>query len=919
MTMPTHPIQTLWRALATLGSFSCLSVLAVSLNAQAQVVTESPEVVYSGTDAQQLRDKAAQLGTAVAIYEYVHNTIEHSPYHGSRSGSVNTFMGQRGSDVDIATTLIAMLRSQNIPARYAVGTVRITAAQLTNWLGIPQLDTAVEVLKSQGIQGVELAGDRSTVAMEHVWAEAFVPFDQYRGINTVSPAVDCSQSANAARCTWVALDASFKQKTYNGLSLDPYNAVTFDYTAYYNAIKNNDATRRDKNPLAIMEDQIGTWLRTNHAGKTLKDVEDAGEIVELRDGLLPASLPYQVVGSIRRYDTVSAHDAMVPSIEPKRWGKFLSLTYVLKGLTANDGSIELFMGSYLLAELINTRRLTLTTEILSSASSPSMVLRLGGTEVARPVQAGAIVIGGSRPYAVGDRFEMIVSIDGAPGVGSATDRNISATYSGIIGGYYLLATGGEYSNWTQVHRAADQLLAANDQYKIVFNPSEAGCQADGTNCTPYVDANSNGWDATDTKLLENKPALDALTGGLLYVGATQYYAKLREQFERADRLMKIKTPVIGFLGVVSSVYEAEYIDGTAFSILPGGLLIDMKGITIGGSYRTNETSVNYSNRQFEFLGHITSSLEHETWQELTGYDAVSTVRGIQMALANGATLLNPKKNTTSDTLPSLYASFGFSTNAPSGFTYAPYAVFSTAPATWTHVTPSASFDTFMSSVSLSTNSLQRSMATYEYSTTYGLYAWTNCVNGWEDYWQNEYNRRGYNNFYVYPANMCGITLSGGVLSVLDQLKNYWINTVAPFYIGRSFFDYFDRNKGFNVSDRVFRALPVPLDQHDTLTVLSIRNDLYLRDISQNWVEYLIPSKLTVGSTYRFAVHVRKGYNATNGRLTDISMEILNRNLYAGGGYVDTSSPAPSIQVRDADKLTETTDDKTSATNINQGS
>lgn len=90
--------------------------------------------------------------------------------------------------------------------------------------------------------------------------------------------------------------------------------------------------------------------------------------------------------------------------------------------------------------------------------------------------------------------------------------------------------------------------------------------------TPYVDANGNGWDASDVKLLESKPALDALTGGLLYVGAMQYYAKLREQFERSDRLMKTKTPVIGFLGVVSSVYEAEYVDGTAFSILPGGLV-----------------------------------------------------------------------------------------------------------------------------------------------------------------------------------------------------------------------------------------------------------------------------------------------------------------------------------------------------------
>lgn len=891
MATPTHKLR---RALGAAVMITGLSLLAVSLNAQAQVVTESPEIVYSGADAQLLRDKATQLGTAAAIYEYAHNTIEHSPYHGSRSGSVNTFLGQRGSDVDIATALIAMLRAQNIPARYAVGTVRVPAAQLTNWLGIPQLDTAVEVLKSQGIQGVTLAGDRSTVDLEHTWAEAFVPFDQYRGINTVSPAVDCSQAANASRCTWVGLDVSFKQKTYNGLNLDPYNAVTFDYTAYYNAIKNNDTTRRDKNPLAILEDQIGAWLRTNYAGKTLEDVEDAGQIVPLREGLLPASLPYQVIGNIRRYDTVAAHDAVVPGTEPKKWGKRLSLSYTLKGLTASDGSITITMGSYLLAALLDTQRLTLTTEIVPPTNAPSMVLRLGGTEVARPVQPGAIIVGGSRPYAIGDAFDMVATIDGAPGVGGAADRNINATYSGIIGGYYLLATGGEYSNWTQAHRASDQLLAANDQYKIVFNPGEAGCLTDGTNCTPYVDANANGWDASDTKLLENKPALDALTGGLLYVGATQYYAKLREQFERTDRLMKAKTPVIGFLGVVNSVYEAEYIDGTAFSILPGGLLIDMKGITIGGSYRTNEAAVSYSNRQFEFLGHITSSLEHETWQELTGYDAVSTVRGIQMALANGATLLNPKKNASEDTLPGLYSSFGFFTTVPPGFTYNPLTVYSTAPATWIKNPDTflygdwTAFDTLLSTVSTGTNATQKLLGTYNYSTTTGLYAWSTCVDYWEGQLQAFYNANG--NVSISPITMCNQTFSGPVLTVISQFQSYWNNTVIPNYIGQNYLDYFDRNKGFSTTGRVYRRYPEASDQHDALTIASIRNNLYLRDINQSWVEYQIPSKLTTGATYRFSVDIRKQYDTTTGRLTSMGMEILNRSLTAGGGYVGLDSP-----------------------------
>lgn len=887
--MPMPLLRVLLRILAALAG---LSLLAGSPIAQAQVVTETPEIVYSGADAKPLRDKADQLGTAVAIYEYVHNTIEHSTYHGSRSGSVNTFLGQRGSDVDIATALVAMLRYRKIPARYAVGTVRIPAAQLTNWLGIPQLDTAVEVLKSQGIQGVTLAGDRSTVDMEHVWAEAFVAFDQYRGINTVSPAVDCSQSANASRCTWVALDASFKQKTYNGLNLDPYNAVSFDYAAFYNAIKNNDAARRDKNPLAILEDQIAAWLRASHPGKTLEDVEDAGKIVDLRDGLLPASLPYQVIGNVRRYDTVAAHDAIVPAIEPKKWGKTVRVgaKFVYGGITLQAG------GSPLLLAEVNTKRLTMTTEFVAPGNVPNMVVRLGGTEVSRPISGGGN-IGGFVPT-IGYPFTLTVTMDGAPGaISGDADRTVSAEYSAIIGGYYLVATGGESSNWSQVHRAADQLLASNDQYKIIFNPGEAGCLADGTNCTPYVDANSNGWDASDTKLLENKPALDALTGGLLYVGATQYYAKLREQFERTDRLMKAKTPVIGFLGVVSSVYEAEYIDGTAFSILPGGLLIDMKGITIGGSYRTNEAAVSHSNRQFEFLGHITSSLEHETWQELTGYDAVSTVRGIQMALGNGASLVNVKRDASTNTVPAFISSVGFEASAQSPFAIAQRDVYSTRPTTWSHssYTMTDGFDVLKKTP---TSSSDTRLSTLSYYNDY----WHATIGCFDDT-ENQLNslRATYGGSATLNAgSSCGVswtagtTIDGAIAKMQTGYSSYRGGSNA------AFFNYLDVLQGFTTTDFAYRTKSLAASAYPTTFVAGIRNDLMLRDTAQSWVEYTLPSTRVSGTTYRFEVNIRKEYTATNNRLSTLSFEIANRGLTAGGGYVSLDGVAPAADNRQAD-------------------
>ena len=68
-----------------------------------------------------------------------------------------------------------------------------------------------------------------------------------------------------------------------------------------------------------------------------------------------------------------------------------------------------------------------------------------------------------------------------------------------VGGYYLIATGGETSNWSQVHRAANELLAAHQQYKIVFNPASRAASPTGMNCTPYVDTNGTGGYARPTR------------------------------------------------------------------------------------------------------------------------------------------------------------------------------------------------------------------------------------------------------------------------------------------------------------------------------------------------------------------------------------------------------------------------------------
>lgn len=857
--------------IALIGAVAASPVYAADAN-----IGETPEIRFSTPDAKDLNDTANNLQSPPAIYEYVRNNYDYALYQGSRSDSVNTFLGSRGSDVDLASTLIAMFRSLTnpIPSRYAVGVVRVGAADLMNWLGVKNLDLAVALLKDQGIQKVVLSADRTTVDFEHVWVEALVATDNYRGAG-LAAYPNCAQSAS--QCQWVALDPSFKLRRYRADTIDIYNAVSFDYTAYYNAIKNNDATRRDKNPLEIYEAQILDYLRVNYPGRTLEDVADPGVIIAQNNGILPASLPYSVIGTPNRYNSVADHDAA----GSKKWAKYVSGTFEM-----NVGGVSIqagLGGPYRLADLV-TQRLTVTFD---SVSSPQrVVVRLGGTDKETPFTMGGTING--QKIQLGQPFSLTLKLDGAPSTTGSVDGVITVNYDNmVVGGYYLIGTGGDTSNWSQVHRAADQLLSANQQYPIVLNPTEPSCSiSTGLNCTPYVDSNGNGWDASDKRLLDHPQAMDALTGGLLYAAMTQYFAKFRDEVARFDALDHVISPIEGFVGVVSSVYDVEYIDGTAFSVLPGGLLIDMKGQRFSGTWRT-DAAMTSANKHFELLGHGTSSLEHEIWQELTGYDAVSTVRGIQMALAGGASLVSVKRNQATNTVPQFLTSMGFGTLAPSPFAMAQRDIYGTRPTTWSHptFTGGEGFDVLKKAPTSSSD------PRLSYLSYYNNYWHSNigCFDDTENQLDSLRIALG-GSATLYAASNCGVswangtTIDGAIAKMQAGYSTYRGGSNAALS------NYLDVLQGFNSTDFVYRTNLLPSSAYSTSYVAGIRNDLLLRDVTQSSVEYILPSTLVNGANYIFETDIRKAYVTATGDLVSLMFEIANRSLAAGGGYVDATKP-----------------------------
>lgn len=865
---------------------SILSIVVVVLvsvgSVLADPLAETREVLFSGTE---LADKAAELGSPAKIYEYVRNTEEYALYHGSRSNSTNTFLGARGSDVDIASVLIAMYRSQGIPARYAVGTVSIPAGDVANWQGVHDATLAISMMNDQGIQGVQLLS--GNVSFEHTWVQVQVPFgDDYRG--AFNTGVNCSTSPD--RCHWVDLDPSYKLRKFNSSAIDVYGLNLFNYTKYYNAIKDNDAAYRDKSPLAIYKEQILNYLRINHPGKTLQDVSDAGTIIPVNSGILPASLPYSVVGAINTFDDIASHDVVAGN---KVWAKYITLETImdLGGFTLRAG------GGYKISMAdLSTKRLTLTFVPQTGGQPGQVHVRLDGVTLFTPITIGAVING--QTVAIGTPFSVLATMDGAPAtVVGDIDHKISAQYDSlVVGGYYLVGTGGDTSNWSQVHRAAKQLLEANAQYNVITNPAAAAPCTD----VPCI----NG-----VPLLNSPDAMDDLTGGLLYVAMSQYFTRFVEDTRTLNELNHVASPIEGFIGILSSTYQVDYLDNTAFSVMPGGLLIDMKGLSINGNWRTNAPST-YANEHFKLLGHIGSSLEHEIWQALTGFDAVSTVRGIQMAVANGAALMDLKKFGGSDTTTNMYSDFGYTALAPSPFQLVNRTVFTTTqPQTWSHTTP-ASNQKFDILKKFPTSVSDARMPSLQYSSSF----WDGNINCFDT---NESAIRthitaGQGNTAVGAANAgtyCGAvfistTTWNAALALLQTEYNGYKATYP------AYFDYLDKAQGFIPTEFAFHGLApegsCPANAackiHDTARVQQIRNDVLFGATATEEgggsyhvnYQYIMPGKKIDTGFNLFSVYIVEMFNDTTSELISLGFKISNDSFAAGGGWVDAGAGAVTL-------------------------
>jgi len=268
-----------------------------------------------------------------------------------------------------------------------------------------------------------------------------------------------------------------------------------------------------------------------------------------------------------------------------------------------------------------------------------------------------------------------------------------------------------------------------------------------------------------------------------------------------------------------------------------------------------------------------------------------------MAMANGATLVNALKNTTADTAATMYTSFGFGAVAPTGFALVERPIYTTRMAAWSHATIDGT-QQFVLLKKLPTSATDTRVARLTYRND-GFNGSLNCFYSVQNQLQSLLTTYG-PNMTLNAGSLCISAFAAGttIQSAINLNKSdYAIYRTS--YVGTTFFDYLDENLGFAPGAFAFRTSAAGNDAQFSWSVQGWRDDMYLRDLTLGWVEYTIPSKLSVGPTYRFGVDIRKFHDAS-GNVVSATYEIQNdQGIAAGGGFVGPAvlkpRPAPPLR------------------------
>ncbi len=815
---------------------------------------ETSEILFASERAQPLKAKASELHTPLAIYQYVRNLYDFYPYSGSRSNSINTFFSGGANNIDLSALLIAMLRSQNIPARYVTGEVIIPVDEVGQWLGLDNPNDAVSMLATLD-HDVYISFDALFLS-HHVWVEAFVPKSAVTGEHEL---IDCYSTPE--HCQWVELDPSFKFKTPSPHSLDLLDTLTFDYEAYYRAYQNQDTSRMHKNPLQVYEDQIQTYLSEQQNNLALKDLHPETPVQAEGLNQLPTSLPYRLKTYSRRYISLEEHDdeARQTNRLNEIWARFLEVT-ITKATPSGeaDPSVTIFEKQALMLSDLSLDAVRLEFETCGPGCVESQ-LRVGERIAATQTLANGELQWGDRVH-----IAMEESIERT----TESGKRFANTHVGVVGGQYVLGVGDLNSNWQQVKWSVDQLFETQQALHI---------QADG-NGNLFVDSNDNGTRETDEAWLQDAPETNKqLLARFLEVGNRLYFYQMWEARQRIGDYHQIPPSYLA-LAVLGTVHEVQYLDGVVQAFQPEGMVISVQILTSSLWHRKKDLSLAHRDKNMELLGIIGSVYEHQLWEQLTSYAGISAVGGIQQALDQGAELLEVNTAQSPSSLDNFYTKTGFSASPPAGWNPAVWELFNTRPMSWEPSDTSneeTGLTVLQTVVDGNTSEARRGL----HASSAQQHAWYRSISQISQSLQSRIQQEGGSCQVTSPGiQFGGQTYTGACVEVLQALETAYLQqTETP---SHAFFDQnpneLNGQEGFQPDIHQYRETSQPQEAHNAQLVQLVRD----RSLLEN-KKFILASQRTLGSQGATTVYIERPG----------SYIVSNDHFHADGGFVSAGPQA----------------------------
>jgi len=584
---------------AYMGSSSDSTTSALPATPTTEDLAETDEVKFT----QATKDLADSLNTPVGIYEYVRNNINFEPYYGSRKGSIGTLEQMAGNDYDQASLLISLLRYRGIPARYVRGIAEIPVEKIQGWTGAETAEAAVKALGSLGIPLVSLVsgGTISAVRLEHVWAEAYVPYENYRGTGAMS-----------GQKTWLPLDPSFKLyeklpgmnlEEITGLSGETYKSLlqNLGETSADGWAKTNIQSTEISNLLAGTEQQINQYITDNGLTQTtFEQIYGGSKIIPENLGLLPLSLPYK---------TVEVQEESVAITDNHAY----QVMFSLKGADPfglNFGGSADFQYCSKAAALYG-KKLTLSWAAATTEDA-DLINQYGGifkvpaylVQLKPQLKADEETIAVGKPVGLGYRQQFIISING---------ENIT------------------------------NAVTAGSIYSIGLN---------------YGQTSEKELQNTRTRLSNARAAMNEeniysseITGEILSAAAHIYFS----QVDAISKIIATKAQVKAtrLLSEAMTGYEAEvsYLFMVPVELSSGSFNIDVDADTFGvvslNGSQENEKSYMITS------GIVASALEHGIYEQILNVPSVSTIKILSEANQQGIPLYTVTKDNLSSVISKL--------------------------------------------------------------------------------------------------------------------------------------------------------------------------------------------------------------------------------------------------------------------------